>query len=155
LEVRAGLEKDWRFFVKKYSLLLLLIIAFIIAACNGDGAEEETPARPTPTTEGINPTPPGGYPPEPTEPVTSGYPAEVTEAWMVIPAGKQCAESLAYPSAESAVAVLEQAGVTILAVEETELVVCEACDCPTSAHYRVLLAAEDFPAAMSLGWRPE
>jgi hypothetical protein len=147
--------------VRKYSLLLL-IIALLLAACNGDATEEEQPTpRPTPTTGESDPTEPtpDAYPvEEPTEPASSGYPAEGSEAaeiWVVLPQGAQCAESLAYPTADSAVADLEAAGVEPLAVEETELLVCEACGCPTSAHYRVLLSSDDVPTAISLGWQVE
>ena len=150
-----------RSFVRKHSLLIIfLLFALLLAACNGNGGVEEaepTP-RPTPTTgETAPPTPEEGYPAQPTDPPVSGYPVEEVgaEGWVVRPAGEQCAESLAYPSAESATADLEAAGITILAVEETELLVCEACGCPTSAHYRVLVSAEDLPTALSLGWQHE
>lgn len=149
--------------MKKYSLLLL-IIALFLAACNGDTPEEEEPeARPTPTTEvpesapneSPNEEPQDGYPADqPTAPA-AGYPDAATEVWLVLPAGSQCADALAYPDSASAVADLEAAGVEILAVEETELLVCEACGCPTSAHYRILLAADDIPTAIALGWQQE
>lgn len=150
--------------MSKRSLLILLIFVLFLAACSGDNAEETPPpARPTPTAEIAAPTTEGeAYPAQPqaTAPVDA-YPAAgegaelFTENWVVLPAGEQCAESLAYPSPESAVAGLEEAGVTPLAVEETELLVCEACGCPTSAHYRVLVSAEDLAAAIILGWQPE
>jgi hypothetical protein len=139
--------------VRKFALPLLLLLALLIAACNGDEGEEEPTPRPTPTVEETGPTP-DGYPAQPTVP-PAGYPAEGAEAWLVLPAGEQCVESLAYPTSDSAVADLEAAGVTILAVEETELLVCEACGCPTATHYRVLLSGDDIATAVSLGWRPE
>jgi hypothetical protein len=140
--------------VRKFALPLLLLLALLMAACNGDEGEEEPTPRPTPTVEEAGPTPDNGYPAQPTVP-PAGYPAEDAEAWLVLPAGEQCVESLAYPTSDSAVADLEAAGVTILAVEETELLVCEACGCPTAAHYRVLLSGDDIATAVSLGWRPE
>jgi hypothetical protein len=143
--------------VKKHTLLLL-IIAFLIAACNADPVEEDPtlPPRPTPTVEeATTPEPGDGYPAvEPTAPA-AGYPAESAETWVIRPAGEQCADSLSYPSSESAVADLEEAGLEILAVEETELLVCEACGCPTSAHFRVLLSGDDVSTAISLGWQQE
>lgn len=143
--------------MKKYTLLLLMI-AFLLAACNGNATEENPtqPPRPTPTVEESTPAPDDGYPPaQPTAPAPE-YPAEAaTEGWVIRPAGEQCADTLAYPDSNSAVTDLEQAGIEILAVEETELLVCEACGCPTSAHYRVLLAAGDIPTAISLGWQVE
>lgn len=143
--------------MRKLSLLLLLLIAFLLAACNGDTPEEEQPTpRATPTVEEqSDPTPDDGYPAEPTTAPDAGYPAEVAEGWVIRPAGEQCAENLAYPSSDSAVADLEAAGVELLAVEETELTVCEACGCPTSAHYRVLISGDDIPTALSLGWQLE
>lgn len=145
--------------MRKHSLLVfLLLFAFLLAACNGNGeVEEEATPRPTPTTgpEAPASTPEEGYPAQPTEAPAAGYPVEATENWVVRPAGEQCADNLAYPSADSAVADLAAAGITPLAVEETELVVCDACGCPTSAHYRVLLSAEDLPTALSLGWQQE
>lgn len=141
--------------MRKLVLLLLLLFTFLMAACNGDTTEEDPTPRPTPTVEEIDPTPDDGYPAEPTTAPDAGYPAETAEGWVIRPAGEQCAESLAYPTADSAVADLEAAGVEILAVEETELVVCEACGCPTSAHYRVLISGEDMPTAFSLGWQLE
>lgn len=148
--------------MRKHSLLLLIFMAMVLAACNGAAVDEEPTARPTPTIAEEAPTTDGeGYPAQPTpEAPAAGYPAagegeELTEGWVVLPAGEQCAEELAYPSADDAVAALEEAGVTILSVEETELVVCEACGCPTSAHYRVLVSGEDMATALSLGWQPE
>lgn len=153
--------------MRKRSLLFLLIFVLILAACNSDSPEENennAPARPTPTTAIEAPTTEAeeAYPslPEPTAPA-AGYPApgegveSATETWVVLPAGEQCADSLAYPSSDSAVATLEEAGVELLAVEETELLVCEACGCPTSTHYRVLISNEDLATAISFGWRPE
>ncbi|MCZ7668709.1 MAG: hypothetical protein M5U34_16690 [Chloroflexi bacterium] len=34
----------------------------------------------------------------------------------------------------------------------TELMVCSACDCPTSAHYRAEINAADMNKATALGW---
>ncbi|MFZ0545836.1 MAG: hypothetical protein WAM60_10390 [Candidatus Promineifilaceae bacterium] len=144
--------------MRKYSLLLLVLFAFLLAACNGDntGEEEVTPPRPTPTTEEESPTQEEGYPAaRPTADPASAYPAEASDGWVIRPAGEQCADNLAYPTADSAVSDLEAAGINILAVEETELLVCDACGCPTSAHYRVLLSGEDLPTAISLGWEYE
>jgi hypothetical protein len=149
--------------MKKRALLIMILFALFLAACNGDPVEEEEPtARPTPTTETVAPTLEGdGYPaqPQPTDPAAA-YPAageaqDLVEGWVVLPAGEQCADNLAYPTSDTAVAELEAAGLTPLAVEETELLVCEACGCPTSAHYRVLLSPEDMAIALSLGWQRE
>jgi hypothetical protein len=152
--------------MSKRPLIILLLFVFLLAACNNEPIEEEPITRPTPTTETAAPTQApadDGYPadPQPTEPAAA-YPAAgegegetLTEGWIVLPAGTQCEENLAYPTTDSAVEELENAGITPLAVEETELVVCEACGCPTSAHYRILVSAEDMAIAISLGWQPE
>ncbi len=146
--------------MKKRSLLIMILFALLLAACNGDAPEEEEEpiARPTPTTDVVAPTPDSeAYPParpQPTAPA-DGYPAADAQGWVIRPVGEQCADTLAYPTSDSAVADLEAAGVEILAVEETELLVCEACGCPTSAHYRVLVSGEDLPTAYSLGWQRE
>lgn len=147
--------------MRKLSLFLLLLIAFLLAACNGEEPVEEEPApRATPTieeTEGgeTDPAPDDGYPVEPTAAPGAAYPGRPAESWVIRPAGEQCAESVAYPTSDSAVADLEAGGVELLAVEETELTVCEACGCPTSAHYRVLVSSDDVPTALSLGWQLE
>ena len=141
-----------RFFVKNRFLLAILLFVILLAACNPQPAEEDPTARPTPTVEEQEP---GGYPAQPTTDPAAPYPAAPDEAWVIRPAGEQCADSLAYPTSDSAVAQLEEAGVTILAVEEIELIVCEACGCPTSAHYRVLLADDDLSTAFTLGWDRE
>jgi hypothetical protein len=151
-------------FMRKHSFLMLILFALILAACNADAPEEAPTARPTPTTETSAPTTKTeeAYPsrPEPTAPA-AGYPAAgenvegSSETWVILAAGEQCADTLAYPSSDSAVATLEEAGVNLLAVEETELLVCEACGCPTSAHYRVLISNTDLVTAIALGWQPE
>jgi hypothetical protein len=139
--------------MKNRFLLALLFLVFLLAACNPAPEEEEPTVRPTPTVEEQEPD---GYPAQPTTDPAAPYPAASdAETWVIRPAGEQCAESVAYPTPESAVAQLEEAGVTILAVEEIELIVCEACGCPTSAHYRVLLAGDDLSTAFALGWDRE
>lgn len=141
--------------INRFLVAVILLLVFLLAACNQQPEVEEDPtARPTPTVEEGEPEP-DGYPAQPTADPAAPYPAAPDEVWVIRPAGEQCAESLAYPTADSAVAQLEEAGVTILAVEEVELVVCEACGCPTSAHYRVLLSGDDLSTAAALGWEQE
>jgi hypothetical protein len=98
-----------------------------------------------------------GYPAPPTlAPPLEAYPAEAS-IWMLLPVGEQCAEAdgNGYADLQEAVAALEAAGVPVDAAEMTELVVCQACGCPTSAHYRVQISAENLDRATALGWLVE
>ena len=92
-----------------------------------------------------------GYPalPEP-EPTRDPYPGGL--AVIQHPAGLQCEEPL-YPDLESATAALEGAGIAVQESEEIDLIVCEACGCPTSLHYRVLIDPADLDTALSLKWQ--
>jgi hypothetical protein len=87
-----------------------------------------------------------------------GYPgADGETIWIVRPLGQQCVDptTYVYPDLATAAAALTSAGVTVLASEELALMVCEACDCPTSEHFRVLINTSDYGLAESLGWTPE
>lgn len=119
--------------------------------------DEGYPALPTPTPR------PEGYPPPPTAvpPPSSyagdAYPAPEDTIWVLFPVGEQCAqpEESEYEDLSDAVAALTAAGVTVNASEMTDLIVCQACGCPTSAHYRVQIDATQLETAVSLGWLPE
>lgn len=92
-----------------------------------------------------------GYPvPSESESPLDPYPGGV--AIIEHPAGSQCEDPL-YPDLESAIGALEEAGITIQDAEEVELLVCEACGCPTSLHYRIQINPSDLNAALSLGWQ--
>ena len=120
-------------------------------------ALEAYPAVPTPP-----PPSTGGYPAQPTiapvqDPNSSAYPAQDGFVWMLRPLGEQCAEPVenAPTNLTEAMASLTAAGITIGEAETTELVVCSACGCPTSAHFRIQVAVNDTTAAESLGWAQE
>ena len=163
-------------FVKKYISIVGLILLLLLSACGGTSEEDPTKQSKSPTEEAApalpsveSPSEPGypapiapdGYPgpqepssypaPPVSTPVPFAYPAGTT-FWMVHPAGLQCEEPLTYPELADAVAALEQNGVTIFETEAVNMMVCEACGCPTSEHYRINIDANNLDAAMMLGW---
>lgn len=167
-------------FVKKYIRLSAFMVALVLSAC-GSGSADDPTSVPTevgtdsapalPTIAPITPEPgypgpllPDAYPPPPTPPEATGYPApplatptpysypEGTTFWMRHPAGLQCEEPLIYPLLADAVAALENSGVAVLNSEDVNMMVCEACGCPTSQQYRVQIGANDLESATMLGW---
>ena len=102
-------------------------------------------------------SPEAGYPPPSEESAPpAAYPAD-EPVWIVRPRGEQCADesSFEYASLRDAVSALEEAGVTVLSSESVEFMVCQACGCPTSEHYRIEILGEDVETIRSLGWRTE
>lgn len=164
----------------RYYLIGLLLPA-LLAAC-GPAAESPTPATPTTESEGVlsrptatpsnalqeaqpepypppfEPSPtPEGYPPPATPlPTIDPYPAGES-VWIIRPVGEQCAdpEDNEYVDLQEAVADLAAAGVPALSSEMTDLIVCAACGCPTSAHYRVEVDTANLDRAEALGWTRE
>ena len=161
----------------------LAALFLLLAACAAQPPEpEETPvqeegretATPTatsrpessPTTTDPYPLPPTptplaeeGYPASgspPTSPPPTAYPADM-RIWVLHPQGYQCEEGdgSEFASEEEAVASLTSAGVEVFGSETVNLIVCEACGCPTSAHYRVQILRSDLPGARMLGWVEE
>jgi hypothetical protein len=163
--------------VKKSTILFVFILILLLSACGGASEEEPTsesdsateeaaPALPTVDSPLIEPGYPGpeepvgypgpqgepGYPAPPVStPAPSSYPAGTT-FWMLHSAGLQCEQPLTYPELADALAALENRGVTVIKSEATGMMVCEACGCPTSEHYRVEIDATDLQAAIALGW---
>lgn len=162
--------------MKKFALFAFLILILILASCTGSDVGEPTkekketkdesaPALPTLDTSLVSP----GYPepiiPEatPVPQIPEGYPAlpvftptpyiypEDMVFWMLHPAGFQC-ESPLYETLDQAVSALNADGVTVDSSEVINLMVCQACGCPTSEHYRVSIQAGDYEAAVALGW---
>ena len=136
----------------------LIIIAGLLAACQTTPDEVFTATPPQAGYPGpsVSPTPgEAGYPAAPPTPAlpADAYP-ESSTLWVTHPAGLQC-ETPQYPDLASAVAALEDAGVEVLEGEEFELLTCEACTCPTSAHYRLRIPAADLASAAALDWEPE
>ncbi len=116
-------------------------------------APTEVGAYPGPGEQVVIPTAtlPDGYPEPPTPlPTIDPYPGGV--AVIVIPAGIQC-EDPRFSNLEEALATLEESGLTVLSAEEEELLVCTACNCPTSLHFKVTIPPDELAAALVLGWQ--
>lgn len=114
-------------------------------------APESYPPPPTPL-----PTP-EGYPALPTSPPLPGaYDDIATEGpvWVLFPVGEQCADPAEsrYQDLAEAEAALTAAGITVFDAEMVDLLVCQACGCPTSAHYRVQIDGAQLGTAVSLDW---
>jgi hypothetical protein len=164
------------------SLLLTLAALLLLAACQPNVDPQETqepetgptataplPVEGEPTEESApqaSPTPEGypglpqptqsldGYPAQPeAQAPPTGYPDDMV-VWMMRPLGQQCVdpENYEYPELSAAVTALEEAGVEVMASETIEMAVCEACDCPTSEHFRVQISAQDMEQVESMGW---
>jgi hypothetical protein len=168
--------------MKKLNIIIPLLISLMITACGSSIPTETRPAseseglgpRPTPTieilsTEPVNlPVPYPGLPPttvpfpedypSPQElPNIDPYPADANTVWVLIPVGVQCEDAAAgkYRSEQDAKAGLTAAGIIVHDVTTTKLMVCSACGCPTSAHYRAEINETDLDKAISLEWKPE
>jgi hypothetical protein len=141
---------------------------------------EDVPVLPvaTPAESGSDGTDDGdepgsdGYPGPPEEPgypapllptaISPGYPAPSPEATsdpypggfaiFTQPAGLQCEEPL-FADMDAAVAQLKEAGIEVHEISRLDLMVCEACGCPTSVQFRVLIDPADVAAALRLGWQ--
>jgi hypothetical protein len=161
---------------KRTIIFMLSVFLVLLAACNS--TEEPNANEPTPFIspsltpiatidpsypgpQAINTPLPDAYPlqptPAPAQP-DAAYPGTNGETmWIVRPLGQQCVDlsTYTYPDLSTAVAALTTAGITVLSSEEVALMVCEACDCPTSEHFRVLINSSDFAAAQTLGWMAE
>lgn len=171
--------------MKQLVILSLLFFALIITACSASISTETRPAipaentsqapRPTPTTDNqpTQPTQPGvpypglpptviphpeGYPAAPQQiPAPNPYPADTATVWVLHPVGVQCegAAESKYKDEQDVIAGLTATGITTHDVTTTELMVCTACGCPTSVHYRAEINAADLNKALSLGWESE
>ena len=156
-------------------IVSLLSLLFALIACQTSTEEPPTTNTPLPpptstTMPAISPSPilpPTDLPPTayPDNPPDNGYPppaptTDIVEAypgmepvWVVQPAGKQCEEYKV--DLATTEATLLNAGIQLLSIELTELIVCSACDCPTSEHYRALIPRSDLEVLLPLGWVEE
>lgn len=128
------------------------------AAEEGDPAPITTPEEaypvivPTPTIMDEDyPAPPSPVPPSEGD----AYPSTENAVWVLFPVGEQCSDASRYPDLVTAVADLTAAGITIYESEVTDLIVCSACGCPTSAHYRVSIDDAQLETAQALEWTVE
>lgn len=102
------------------------------------------------------PTLPEGYEIPTPPPSLSPYPeATGTLIWILKPVGEQCAETPATPDLQTAVADLIALGIPVEASEMVDLIVCSACGCPTSAHFRLQIDSGYLGNAEVLGWFAE
>jgi hypothetical protein len=171
--------------MKQFIRLTLLLFALLTTACSAALSTETRPPestneptevpRATPTTEiqatqatqpgvpypGLPPTAipaPEGYPAASQQiPADDAYPDATKTVWVLHPLGVQCegAAESKYKDEQAVAATLTAAGITVQEVTTTNLMVCQACGCPTSIHYRVQIPAIDLKKALSLGWVSE
>ena len=90
-----------------------------------------------------------GYPAPSLVPTVDAYPGGF--AILIRPAGVQCEDPL-FADMDAAVAELEGAGIGVREASRFEMMVCQACGCPTSEQFRVLIDPADLDAALLLGW---
>ena len=99
---------------------------------------------------------PEGYPVPTPAPTLNPYPeATGTLIWILKPVGEQCAEAPTTPDLQTAVADMVAFGIPVEASEMTDLPVCSACGCPTSAHFRLQIDSGYLGNAQVLGWFTE
>lgn len=163
---------------------LFATIAFSVTACGASIPTTTRPAnendssnqaRPSPTSEnhtaestalpmpypGVPATAvsnPEGYPAaQEIYPTIDPYPADANTVWLVHPVGVQCedASTSKYQSEQDVKAGLTAAGIPVYSVTTTDLMVCQACGCPTSIHYRVEINETNLDKAIALGWTAE
>ncbi len=110
------------------------------------------PGYPAPLLPSPTPPPDGYVIPTPYPPVNPYPEATGNLVWILKPVGEQCAETPATPELQTAVADMVAFGVPVEASEMTDLPVCSACGCPTSAHFRLQIDAGFLDSARALGW---
>ncbi len=170
---------------KSLLLILMFIMIFITACNSSPPTNTESPNSPenseqnpppgpnnTESSNSFEPYPgalaipptatpyPPGYPAPQTIPTPDPYPGGKTETtvWIVFPVGIQCEDAddgIKYKSEKEAEAGLTAAGIQVRQVTTTELMVCAACGCPTSAHYRAEINEADLNKANALEWVQE
>lgn len=93
---------------------------------------------------------PPGYPAPSPAPTSDPYPGGY--AIFTQPAGLQCEDPI-FADMDAAAAQLEEAGINVHDISRLDMMVCEACGCPTSEQFRVLIDPADVAAALLLGWQ--
>lgn len=171
--------------MKKLFSAIVLMTLFLTACNGGEPTVEPPTETPVPATETPAPGPtdtPDGYPapatptpenypapPTPTQ-LPEGYPtpgapegaapdAYPTDEQLLVsrPMGEQCAEPGAseYATLDEAVNGLTGAGVRVFSARMANRIVCEACGCPTSEHFEMIIHPDDAGLAEGLGWTIE
>jgi hypothetical protein len=156
-------------------ILLLALLLVILGACSS--TPQALPTLPPPTAESADlatAVPDQGYPssevlPPATATHEPGYPEQPVDfpptvdpypgglVWIIRPVGIQCEEgtSPGYGDLREATSTLTAAGIAVADAEMTELMVAASCGSPTSAHFRVQIAADDLQTALSMDWTQE
>lgn len=160
-----------------HAALLVLLALVLLSGCGPSEPEgppplptppglDEAPGAPSttvpaeyPAAEVVAPAVPTrdpDYPAPPTfAPTVDPYPGGLV--WVIRPVGIQCEEGTmpGYGDLREATSTLTAAGVAVARSEMTELAVTAVCGSPTSAHYRVQIAADDLQTALSMEWSRE
>ncbi|HSH01749.1 MAG TPA: hypothetical protein VLL52_04460 [Anaerolineae bacterium] len=164
-------------------LITLLFLTIFLVACanadnepvatpNPDNANPNPPVNPTTETDTDTPLPtatslPSDYPPAtPVPPPTTNlnpdaYPDMADTVWILRPQQQQqCNEDgsavpFTYSDLDAAVMDLQTNGIVVNDATVTNLLVCEACTCPSSTHYRANINRTNLDAAENLGWFTE
>lgn len=119
------------------------------ATITPSGAGDQTESYPAP----VPPLVDQGYPPLAQQlPRADAYPAVAGHVWMSRPAGEQCAE-VPPQTLDEALSELQGANVEALTPNTANMMVCEACGCPTSLHFWAQIPQEAVKTAESLGWQ--
>ena len=159
---------------------VVLMVMIVLVLLSGCGPSEPKAPQPLPTLPGleaapggpptavpedypapevippVNPTKDPNYPAPPTfAPTVDPYPGGLV--WVIRPVGIQCEESTlpGYGDLREATSTLTAAGVSVAQSEMTEMAVTAVCGSPTSAHFRVQIAAADLQTALSMDWTQE
>lgn len=171
--------------MKKFSIFSIFLFLFALTACGSSIPTTMAPENESDSSNQVRPTPtsmnhpvestalPVPYPGAPATavPIKEGYPAaqeiyptidpypvgESSTVWILHPVGVQCEDSSSskYQSEQDVKAGLTAAGITVNNVATVDLMVCQACGCPTSIHYRAEINESNLDKAIALGWTPE
>ena len=99
---------------------------------------------------------PDGYPTPADAEAADPYPAG-DQLLISKPLGTQCSDpaTFEYANLNAAVNALIANGIRVYSARITNRMVCEACTCPTSEHFEMIVNPEDAAAAVNLGWNIE
>lgn len=157
--------------------LLIIVLLIMVSACSTTPEALPTLVPPTSGSGGLaTAVPESGYPAPESQPIVPatatrepGYPEQPAAlpptpdpypgglVWIIRPVGIQCEETTSpgYGNLREAVSTLTAAGIAVADSEMTELMVATSCGSPTSAHFRVQIAADDLSIAQSMDWVQE
>ncbi len=163
-------------------IVLFVLMLLLFAACGPEQPEPVEPTAVPPTEPANSPRPtvtnvpddsyptpdadssldgyslmavtavPDDYPVVEALPTRDSYPDSGEYIWVAIPMGKQCSDAVTYPTERDAEDALVEEGIAVHETKTVDLMVCTACDCPTSTHYLMQILATDEAKAEELGW---